>query len=444
MTDDLTPQQLLAAPIALSGALALEVDDIQGDVLLGLQKNLERFLFFQIADVPTFKATLRNKLARRITSTREVQEREFQLRDYKNHGNKEPLPNVGVNISLTVSGLQKLVQGINPNSLDASFAAGAVAQAKSLGDPLNPTGTPNWLPDFLSGKIDGVFLITGGSQLAVNSEATLTLGILGKSISVIHDETGNVRPGAEKGHEHFGWQDGISQPGVNGLTTPFPGQQQVDPGLFVFGYPGQTAPPPQPAAPSWIKNGSLMVFRRLRQLVPEFGKFICDQAGSLGADQVLLGARLVGRWKSGAPLALTPAQDDTALAKDPQQNNDFDFSDDQSERRCPFGAHIRKTNPRTDLAISLGQPASAPSAVLQAQVSPRRIMRQGIPYGPEVSDAEATGAKSQQDRGLMFVCYQTSITSQFEFLQISWADAAGFIFNKKHPVKFKPNGRHGG
>jgi deferrochelatase/peroxidase EfeB len=61
-----------------------------------------------------------------------------------------------------------------------------------------------------------------------------------------------------------------------------------------------------------------------------------------------------------------------------------------------------------------------------------------------VSDAEATGAKSQQDRGLMFVCYQTSITSQFEFLQISWADAAGFIFNKKHPVKFKPNGRHGG
>jgi len=302
-----------------------------------------------------------------------------------------------------------------------------------LGDPLNPAGAPNWLPDFLSGKIDGVFLITGGTQTAVNSEATLVLGILGKSVSVIHDETGNVRPGAEKGHEHFGFQDGISQPGVNSLTTPFPGQQVVDPGLFVFGYSGQTAPPPQPPPPSWVRNGSLMVFRRLKQLVPEFGKFISDQSASLGADPVLLGARLVGRWKSGAPVALTPSQDDTTLAKDSQQNNDFDFSDDQGERRCPFGAHIRKTNPRVDLAISLGQSASAPSTVLQAEVSPRRIMRQGIPYGPEVSVAEATAAKSQQERGLMFVCYQTSITSQFEFLQISWADAAGFVFNKKHP-----------
>jgi hypothetical protein len=76
---------------------------------------------------------------------------------------------------------------------------------------------------------------------------------------------------------------------------------------------------------------------------------------------------------------------------------------------------------------------SAPSATLQAAVSPRRIMRAGIPYGPEVSNAEATAATTQQDRGLMFVCYQTSIVNQFEFLQISWADAPGFVFNKTHP-----------
>jgi Dyp-type peroxidase family len=176
-----------------------------------------------------------------------------------------------------------------------------------------------------------------------------------------------------------------------------------------------------------------MVFRRLKQLVPEFGKLISDQAAGLGTDPVLLGSRLVGRWKSGAPLALTPSQDDTTLAKDPEQNNDFDFADDQGERRCPFGAHIRKTNPRTDLAIALGQSPSAPSATLQAAVSPRRIIRQGIPCGPELSDAEASAAKSRTDRGLMFVCYQTSIVSQFEFLQISWADAPGFVLNKKHP-----------
>jgi Dyp-type peroxidase family len=432
MTDDLTPQQLLETPVAQPGAPILQLEEIQGDILIGLQKNFERFLFFQIADAPGFKSVLRSTLTHRITTTRDVQLREFQLRDHKNHGNKNPLPNIGVNISLTASGLQKLVAGVNTNSFDPSFAAGAITQAKSLGDPLNGAGGPDWLPDFLSGKIDGVLLITGGTENAVNAEAKSLLGILGKSVALIHDQTANVRPGAEKGHEHFGWQDGISQPGVNGLTTPFPGQQMVDPGVFVFGYPGQPAPP-QPAPPSWIKNGSLMVFRRLKQLVPEFGQFISDQASSLGADPVILGARLVGRWKSGAPLALTPSQDDTTLAVDPQQNNNFDFSDDQGERRCPFGAHIRKTNPRTDLAISLGQPASAPSATLQDAVSPRRVMRAGIPYGPEVSDAETTAAKSQQDRGLMFVCYQTSIVNQFEFLQISWADAPGFVFNKKHP-----------
>jgi Dyp-type peroxidase family len=432
MSDDLTPQQLLEAPAAQPGAPVLELDEIQGDVLIGLQKNFERFLFFQIADTPLFKSVLRATLAHRITTSHDVQLREFQLRDHKNHGNKNPLPNIGVNISFTATGLQKLVAGINANSFDPSFAVGAIKQAKSLGDPMDAAGNPVWLADFLSGKIDGVILITGGTQNAVTTEATSLLGILGNSVSVVHDQTANVRPGAEKGHEHFGWQDGISQPGVNGLTTPFPGQQMVDPGVFVFGYPGQPNPP-QPAPPPWIKNGSLMVFRRLKQLVPELGKFIFDQATNLGTDPVILGARLVGRWKSGAPLALTPSQDDTTLAVDPQQNNNFDFSDDQGERRCPFGAHIRKTNPRTDLAISLGQPTSAPSATLQAAVSPRRIMRAGIPYGPEVSNAEATAATTQQDRGLMFVCYQTSIVNQFEFLQISWADAPGFVFNKTHP-----------
>jgi Dyp-type peroxidase family len=204
----------------------------------------------------------------------------------------------------------------------------------------------------------------------------------------------------------------------------------MDPGLFVFGYPS-SAPPPPPAP--LAKNGSLMVFRRLKQLVPEFTQFIVDQGASLGVDPVLLSARLLGRWKSGAPLALTPSQDDTTVAADPQQNNNFDFSDDQGERRCPFGAHIRKINPRTDLAIALGQPASAPSALLQSEVSPRRIIRQGIPYGPEVTAEEASASKSTEDRGLMFVCYQTSIVNQFEFVQISWADKSGFILKAKHP-----------
>jgi hypothetical protein len=58
---------------------------------------------------------------------------------------------------------------------------------------------------------------------------------------------------------------------------------------------------------------------------PEFNKFIVDQAAANGMPPDLLGARVVGRWKSGAPIDLTPTQDDPALAADPQRNNDFTF-----------------------------------------------------------------------------------------------------------------------
>ena len=34
----------------------LDLDDIQGDVLTGMHKNAELFLFFRITDVPRFKA----------------------------------------------------------------------------------------------------------------------------------------------------------------------------------------------------------------------------------------------------------------------------------------------------------------------------------------------------------------------------------------------------
>jgi Dyp-type peroxidase family len=418
MSEELTPQLLQSDPGTAPGSPALELDEIQGDILIGLQKLFERFVFFQINDVQAFKAALGKKLAHRITTTRMVHAREFQLRDHKNRGNKDPLPNVGLNLGFTNGGIQKLLPGADLS--DPSFAAGAEAQAGALGDPLNGTAPAKWLPDFVGGQIDGVFLITGGTQDAVDSEAQKVLGILGAAVSVVHDETGILRPGAEKGHEHFGWLDGVSQPAVNGLSTPFPGQRSLDPGHFVFGYPGQAAPPPL----AWMNNGSFMVFRRLNQLVPEFDQYQLDQATTLGMDAVLLGARLVGRWKSGAPLALTPSQDDTTLGPDPQQNNNFDFSDDQAQRRCPFGAHIRKTNPREDFA---------PVATQEQAVDPHRVMRAGIPFGPEVSAAEGAAHGTTQERGLMFVCYQTSIPNQFEFVQIKWANKPGFMFGKKHP-----------
>lgn len=410
----LVPQESAPKP-------ALALHDIQGDVVIGLQKNFQRFIFFAIDDVAQFKAKLRGVLVERITTSETVAERDKELAELKNYKLHLTLPLVGFNIAFTKSGIDKLRPGVDLG--DPSYNAGARKAAAAIQDPVDASGEPTtWLPAFASQPIDGVMFVTAGTQDDVDEETHAVLALLGDEITISYQETANVRPGAERGHEHFGFADGISQPALDvaNLADPKPGQDVVDPGLFVFGYGSKATPPV-----AWMKNGSFMVFRRLRQLVPEFAAYLESQAATLGMDPVLLGGRMLGRWKSGAPMELTPLQDDIALGADDQHNNDFDYSDDQAQRRCPFGAHIRKTNPRRDIP--------------RGGLDIRRIIRAGIPYGPEVDSAETQAQKSEADRGLMFVCYQTSIQSQFEFVQQSWANNPGFVSAAIPPfVKHRP------
>jgi Dyp-type peroxidase family len=201
-----------------------------------------------------------------------------------------------------------------------------------------------------------------------------------------------------------------------------PGQDLLWPGEFVFGYPGQhpghpttEGPATQMAAP-WMRNGSYMVFRRLEQKVPEFRQFVAERAARLGMDRELLAARMVGRWKSGAPLELAPLRDNPGLGADDSRNNDFEFGDDRFQQRCPYAAHIRKVYPRDDVA--------------EAEAQRHRIIRAGIPFGPEVAAGERT---TKQSRGLMFVCYQTSIERQFEYIQKDHANNPDFVPGKERP-----------
>lgn len=96
----------------------------------------------------------------------------------------------------------------------------------------------------------------------------------------------------------FGYMDGISQPGVQGFTNPVPGQTVVPAGMILLGEDGDAT-----SRPTWAIDGSFLAFRQLKQLVPEYDKFLTDNpinAPGLTPAQgsALLGARLVGRWKS--------------------------------------------------------------------------------------------------------------------------------------------------
>jgi len=320
--------------------------------------------------------------------------------------------------------------------LDPAFERGADGPETLA--VLNDPPVSAWLPQFRAAEIDGVFLVTGPDDQHVRRHGDNVVAMLGGAIRLIYSETGRVRPGAQRGHEHFGFADGISQPGIHGLTPRsqpgrapnegLPGQDLVWSGEFVYGYPAQRADdyragPMVPLPAAWARNGSYMVFRRLEQLVPEFHRFIADRAAGLGITPELLAARLFGRWSSGAPLELAPLRDDPRLGNDRLRNNDFSYGDDRFQRRCPYAAHIRKSYPRDD----------APEG--EAAMQTHRILRAGIPFGPEVQPGETRTAHS---RGLMFLCYQIAIARQFEFIQASFANDPGFVPGKRRPDDGSP------
>ena len=236
----------------------------------------------------------------------------------------------------------------------------------------------------------------------------------------------------------FGFEDGISNPLVTGFDTVIPpGPSPVQPGVIVT---GKTGDPGLSIRKDWSTEGSFAVFRWLSQDVPGFNNFLIKNplpedgnkkplTPAEGSE--LLGARMVGRWKSGAPIDISPFQDDPVLAKDPNRfiyrlastqgkywqidslhrNNSFAFAGEiTSSLRCPFAAHVRKTNPRDDLEVP-------PSPINPISVQPRRIMRRGIQFGPELTPEETKAGKTIHDRGLLFQCYQTSIVNGFQFLQ---------------------------
>lgn len=414
----------------------LELADIQGDILVGLQKDAEGFVFFEIKDVGSFKDLVKRYVIRNITSAQEASRRDFVARQRKRLGQRPLGSLTGLNFGLTKDGLTQLLGPSRPR-LARSFETGA--EHPETIELLHDPPIENWLKPFATRRIDGVFLITGPNSPVVTFESAKLLRRLGSSIDVVYCEIGNTRPGAQRGFEHFGYRDGISQPGIRGLTPRsrpatnpdqgLPGQDLIWPGEFVFGYPGQDptdavkpGPPPEMAAP-WLRNGSYMVFRRLEQKVPEFRKFVADRARRLGMGPDLLGARMFGRWKGGAPLELAPLNDKPALGRDDMRNNDFDYRDDPFQRRCPYAAHIRKSYPRDD----------APGGEAEAQR--HRIVRAGITFGPEVAAGETTTAHS---RGLMFVCYQTSIARQFEYIQRRHANDPDFVSGKVRPGSDAP------
>jgi Dyp-type peroxidase family len=247
---------------------------------------------------------------------------------------------------------------------------------------------------------------------------------------------GRLLPDA--GHEHFGFADGLSQPRVKGWPSgrrssvrpaaPAASDRfsEVEPGEIILGYldnfgkpaegptvpdgPGARMLPPAPWADrrrDLGRNGSFLVVRQLSQDVPAFHRALeAASAASAARGEALsaaqIGAKVVGRWPSGAPTVTWPDSDPGSPG-----DNDFGYAaDDAAGLRCPLGAHVRRANPRDASEDS-------PGATL-ASTRNHRILRHGRPYGPPISSGE------DAERGLMFICLNADIERQFEFVQHTW------------------------
>lgn len=308
----------------------------------------------------------------------------------------------------------------------AAFVAGMQARGPgaAIAPPIHDPDLADWQAEFRS-PIDAMLLVAADTEEEADRQAARWQARLVEAgATLLGTEPGRAlkRKVAERfeGIEHFGYVDGRSQPLFLAEDVEREARSQWDPAFppsqFLVKDPGDEQP---------TSFGSFFVFRKLEQNVQGFKEQETALSAALGlADgpfEERAGALLVGRFEDGSPVVLDP------LATDLPPMNDFDFRADPEGRRCPFVAHIRKTNPRGESPFHLAKDFGFASTTRQER---SHIMaRRGITYGTRNYD-EATNDFTDQPTGgvgLLFMAYMASIENQFEFTQATWANNPGFV-----------------
>jgi cytochrome P450/deferrochelatase/peroxidase EfeB len=280
--------------------------------------------------------------------------------------------------------------------------------------------------------------------------------------------------------EHFGYRDGISQPIVKGTQRSLKGAPErdiVEPGEFILGYAnGQGFFSQSPLLPpdadlgrnlpqlsskelsrfpdfgngksgqsprDFGRNGTYLVVRELKQDVAGFENFVTRKADDIRQnyrdihkvigqypDKEWIKAKLMGRWPNGRPLIGNPVNTPSPKRGDPdfaacraaERENDFAYgSDDPQGLACPFGSHIRRTNPRDSK-----EPGDKAEQVITNR---HRLLRRGRTYS-------RTDASGEVEKGILFVALCTDLERQFEFVQQIWSNSPSFhgLTNEPDPI----------
>jgi Dyp-type peroxidase family len=375
----------------------LELDDIQSGVLRPRPTPyVATYIAFRIDD-PKAGRDLLARISRVVTSAANP---------------TSPLADTSVSVALTYHGLKALgVPQEALNSLAWEFRQGMVARAHDLGDT-GESAPENWEQPLGSSDLHVVLVAVSPDEQRLEQALERAREAYRKmsGIEAIWRQNCHALPTET---EPFGFRDGISHPAIEGSGIPGsnPQERPLKAGEFVLGYRDEMGGTQKTTPEILGRNGTYVVFRKLHQRVAAFRQYL--KANSTSAtDEELLAAKMMGRWRSGAPLALCPFHDDPELGSDSRRNNNFLFvADDPTGLKTPGGSHIRRCNPR--------------DAAIAGVARIHRMIRRGTAYGPMLP--EGVLVDDGVDRGLMFAFVGANIGRQFEFVQSQWVNDGIFF-----------------
>jgi Dyp-type peroxidase family len=411
----------------------LELADIQGYIIRGYKyMQYSRYVLLTVTDPVSAREFIRTNEGAITTS--------------KHHEKTHCL-----NIAFTAAGLRALgLSNSNLQNFTREFREGMTTphRRRLLGD-FDSSAPELWRWGGPKNEDVHILLMVFGvdknSALAYYKQLRPHPGFSGlKEITQLDGQT------LPQNKEHFGFRDGISQPIIKGSGKTGPANDYVNAGEFVMGYKNEYEVFPDtpllaeeqgnanilPVDPlnSGKKdlghNGTYMVLRQLQQDVKGYWTFLNEQTknpdGSVNADEsTKLAAKMMGRWPSGAPLVKYPDKDPGGLSND----DDFGYSDgDTAGLKCPFGSHLRRTNPRDSFEDN------GPSESLKL-TRRHRIIRRARLYG-DPYEGSPTHYTPEGEVGLLFSCFNADISRQYEFIQYTWANYPKFkqLYNDPDPI----------
>ena len=324
--------------------------------------------------------------------------------------------NAWLAVAISYRGLEAL--GVPHESLESfpeAFRVGMAARARELHD-VGINDPKNWESMFTTGDFHvGVSAFSDSEEKrrrALEIARDQYEGFAG--VTVLNTQDFGAQPGDLN---PLGYKDGIDQPPIEGSgSDPLPGQgRPIKAGEFILGYPGEAGVPlPMPQPDVLGRNGSYVGLRKYHSLGATFNRFL-QANGATEEEREWLAAKLVGRWRSGAPLTLAPDVDDAAVGADPHRNNDFNYAHDPRGQQVPLGCHIRRMNPRDTELLRL------------SDVNIHRIIRRGTTYGPPYSKDAVSDEDDKVPRGAYFLFISAKAMGTLEFLQKEWVNDGNFI-----------------